>query len=69
MTESLHCPPETSTTLLIGYTPKYNEKSFKNEYLTFSIERVLLLRKAEMLFTTFRNIIKSLQGTKKINFF
>ena len=24
MTESLHCSPETVTTLLIGYTPIYN---------------------------------------------
>ena len=27
--ESLHCSPETITTLLIGYAPKWN-KSFKN---------------------------------------
>ena len=26
MAESLHCPPETITTLLIGYTPVRNKK-------------------------------------------
>ena len=26
MAESLHCSPETVTTLLIGYTPVQNEK-------------------------------------------
>ena len=26
MDESLSCPPETITTLLIGYTPKLNKK-------------------------------------------
>ena len=26
MAESLHCSPETTTTLLIGYTPKQNKK-------------------------------------------
>jgi len=26
MAESLHCPPETITTPLIGYTPKQNKR-------------------------------------------
>ena len=31
MAESLHCSPETMTTLLIGYTPKQNKKFKKIE--------------------------------------
>ena len=30
MAESLHCPPETITTLLVGYTPIQN-KNFKKK--------------------------------------
>ena len=32
--ESLCCPPETITTLLIGYTPLQNKKILKNIYVT-----------------------------------
>ena len=31
MAESLHCSPETITTLLIGFTPIQNKKVFKKE--------------------------------------
>ena len=31
MAESLLCSPETTTTLLISYTPMQNKKSFKNK--------------------------------------
>ena len=33
MAESLHCSPETITTLLIGYTPVPNKKVFLGSYL------------------------------------
>ena len=32
MAESLHCPPETITTLLTGYTPIQNKKLVKKLY-------------------------------------
>ena len=34
MTESLCCSPETTSTLLIGYTPKQNKKFNKNAHFT-----------------------------------
>ena len=32
MAESLHCPPETITALLIGYNPQYEIKRFEKNY-------------------------------------
>ena len=40
MAESLHCPPETITTLLIGYTPIQNKK-FKRKKMNISFPMVL----------------------------
>ena len=39
-TESLHCPSDTITTLLIGYTPIGNKKFFLKERGLFTMSRV-----------------------------
>ena len=42
MAESLHCLPEITTTLLIGYTPVQNEK-FKKSPLTLETQTAFSL--------------------------
>ena len=44
MAKSLHCPPETTTTLLIGYTPIQNKKlkKFLKIFLLWTIFKVFI---------------------------
>ena len=46
MAESLHCPPETITTLLIGYNPTQNAKKKKKKDKVLRLNIYVTLYKA-----------------------